>query len=186
MRCRGGQFSFIVHAVPSHMFAGFSFGVVALQKCARASVSARTMRSQMTPLSFGTRSLCDMLSSARTVPPQMRAGFVGVVHAWVDFNFIAHRPLQLRRVSVSVRNQLPVRQVSGSVSSDGPVMNGSRDQLQFLCASPGADMNRCVDPVANEARSGFGAQYRHRFNACIWANKWLVSGFAGLRHEADP
>ncbi len=49
-------------------------------ECARASVSARTMRSQMTPLSFGIRSLWDVSSSARTVPPQMSAGFAGVVH----------------------------------------------------------------------------------------------------------
>ena len=40
-----------------------------------------------------------------------RQVFAGVLHAWVDFNFIAHRPLQLRRVSVSVRNQLPMRLV---------------------------------------------------------------------------
>ncbi len=37
------------------MFAGFSFRVVALQKCAQASVSARTIRSQMAPFSFGMR-----------------------------------------------------------------------------------------------------------------------------------
>ena len=39
------------------------------------------MRSQMTPLSFGIRSLWDVSSSARTVPPQMWAGFAGVLHA---------------------------------------------------------------------------------------------------------
>jgi hypothetical protein len=40
------------------------------------------------------------------------------VQLWVDFNFNAHRPLQLRRVSFSVRNQLPMRPVSGCVNAE--------------------------------------------------------------------
>jgi hypothetical protein len=103
------QFSLTVHAVPSHSFSGFSFRVVA--------------------------------SSARTIPAQMWADFVGVVHesvhVWVDFNFNAHGPLQLRRVSVSGRNQLPIRPVSGSMSSDSPVMNASRRAVTIsVCTIP--------------------------------------------------
>ena len=62
------------------------------------------------------------------------------VHMWVDFKFIAHRPLRLRRASLSVRSQLPMRPVSGSVSSAGAVMNAS--SFSFSAHNPGADVNR--------------------------------------------
>ena len=124
------QFSLTVHAVPSHIIAGFSFRVVA--------------------------------SSARAIPAQMWADFVGVVHesvhVSVDFNFNAHGPLQLRRVSVSVRNQLPIRPVSGSVSSDSLVMNASSLTIpaQFFAAL--FLRRKCAfDLVANVARLSFGA-----------------------------
>jgi hypothetical protein len=52
-----------------------------------------------------TQSMGHVIFSAQS-RRRCRQVFAGVLHAWVDFNFIAHRPLQLLRVSVSVRNQM--------------------------------------------------------------------------------
>ena len=99
-RCRCGQFSLSVHAVPSHMLAGFSSTVVALQKCAR--LQFRRAQSRRRCGRFCGRSAC-----------------VG------GFQFhCASSATVAAGVSFSAR-QLPMRPVSGSVSSDGPVMNAS-------------------------------------------------------------
>ena len=147
MRCRRGQFSLPAHAVPSHMFAGFSFRVVALQKCAQASVSACTMRSQMTPLSFGERNQWEVSSSARTVPPQMWAGFAGVVHevrACVG-GFQVHCASS---ATVAAGVSFSAQSVASAANFDFREIRRSRHECEqavsysFSAHNPGVDVNR--------------------------------------------
>jgi hypothetical protein len=64
------------------MFAGFSFhGGRASKVCAGFGFGAHNAVADDTSQFFGTCSPWDMSFSARTVPPQMWAGFAGVVHA---------------------------------------------------------------------------------------------------------